>query len=229
MAENRISRRHRRTGEPMNSSRIIRTTAVLALAGLVVGMLAAAPAEAKKKKKKPAVCKAFTPGEAGTDQPTVVLTDAATEEAPAEQAVTIDPSAADADVVGSGAIPAPSTEFNVQVDSAAKEAGLYVNFEFDSRRDYDINLLNSDGSYAARSHGFQPVLGTPGEEQLGNETGVGGESTDHSEKLVGIRTNDCGGWTVQLQNWLGEGGDFTVQLWLGDIKTDPQAPGVETP
>ncbi|HET7483703.1 MAG TPA: hypothetical protein VFK89_12680 [Actinomycetota bacterium] len=209
------------------NSRLIRTTAVLALAGLTVGVLVAAPAEAKKKKhKKPAVCAPYTPGEAGTGKPTVTVTDAATEAAPLEQKVTLEQSAADVVVVTD-----PSTDaFNVQVDSAAKEAGLYALLEFSPRNDYDLDLAYPDGSYAARSHSFNTVqeLTDQGPQPVSSQ-GHGGEGTDHSEKIVGIRTNDCGGYTIQVTNWLGQGGELSVKLWLGDIVNDPQAPGEETP
>lgn len=208
----------------MRSPRFIRIVSVVGMSALVLGAFVAGPADAKKKKKKPAVCKTFTPGEKGADKPTIKVTDAATEEAPAVQTVTLDPSVADADLVGAGVLQPSSDTFNIQVDSAAKEAGLYAYLEFPTRRDYDLNLLHVDGSYAARSRGFQPLVETPV-----SAPGHGGEPTDHSEKLVGIRTNDCGGWTLDIENWLGEGGEFEVKMWLGDIVTDPQAPGEDTP
>ena len=216
----------------MKSPRTIRTLAVIATAGLVVGAFAAGPAEAKKKKKKkPAACAAFVPGEAGAEQPTVVLTDAATEAAPVEQTVTLAGSAADARLVSAipeeGPLAPGRAPFNIQVDTAAADAGLYALIEFPERRDYDLQLLHTDGSYAARARSFNPVLGTPGETF--SEPGHGGEGTTHSEKLVGIRTADCGGWTLQPENWFGEGGDFTIKLWLGEATIDPQAPGTETP
>jgi hypothetical protein len=177
----------------------------------------------KGKGKKAAACAPFKPGEAGTDQPLVKVTDAATEEKPVEQSVTLDGSAADFIPVTD-----PSEAyFNIQVDSAAADAGLYVFLEFPSRRDYDLNLLHTDGSYAARARSFNTVVGTPG-EQFSNP-GHGGEGTDHSETLVGIKTSDCGGWTLQVQNWFGEGGDFAVKVWLGEVQNEPQAPGEETP
>ena len=210
----------------MKSSRTIRTLAVVATAGLVLGAFAVGPAEAKKKKKKkPAVCSTFTPADNGADKPTLVVTDAATEEAPAVQKVTLP------EEVSEGAISHGEDVFNVQVDSAAKEAGLYILFEFQERRDYDLNVWHTDGSYAARAHGFNPVLGIHGEldARAGNLSGHAGESTPSSEKIVGIRTSDCGGWTVSAENYLGEGGDFEIKVWLGDIANDPQAPGAETP
>lgn len=211
----------------MKSPRTIRTLAVIATAGLVMGAFAAAPAEAKKKKKKkkPAACSTFTPGEAGTDKPTLTITDAATEAAPIEQTVTLAESVADFGVGDPG-----QDAFNVQVDSAAPEAGLHVLVEFPSRRDIDLNLLHTDGSYAARSRSWNTIQEITDQGPVTVSTqGHGGEGTDHSEHLVGIRTSDCGGWTVEAQNWLGEGGEFTVKVWVGEIVNDPQAPGAETP
>ena len=209
----------------MRSPRFSRTVAVVGMSALVLGAFAAAPADAKKK-KKPAVCKAYQPGEKGTDKPTLVVTDAATEEAPAVQKVTLAESAADF-------VPSPVMEpgldaFNVQVDSAAKEAGLYVLFEFPSRRDYDVDLYHDDGSYAARSHDFNLIY-NPVDPTLHSNEGHAGESSDSYEKIVGVRTNDCGGYTVEAVNWLGEGGEFEIKLWLGEIKNDPLTPGEETP
>jgi hypothetical protein len=186
--------------------------------------------EPKKKKKKgkkkgngkSAACAPFAPGEAGADQPSVTLTDAATEEAPVEQVVTLDMSLADLQVGDPS-----SAFFNIQVDSAAPDAGLYVLLEFPTRRDYDLNLLHPDASYAARSHAWNTVI-EANESQI-SSTGHGGESTASSEKLVGIKTADCSGWTLEAQNWLGEGGDLPVKLWLGEVQNEPQAEGEEPP
>jgi hypothetical protein len=216
----------------MKTSRTLRTVAVLASAAMVLGAFVAGPAEAKKKKKKkPAVCAPFTSSIEGADKPTVVVTDAATEAQPLVQPVTLDMSAGDADLLGAGAPPAAHDHLNIQVDSKAKDAGLYVLFEFPDRRDYDLNLLHQDGSYAARSHGFNLLLGAHAavDENFGNLSGHGGESTPTSEKLVGIRSTDCGGWTLDVANYLGEGGEMEVKLWLGESKFEPQAPGAETP
>lgn len=205
--------------------------AVLA-GGLVASAVISGPAVAAKKKKKPkppapAVCQPYTPGELGKDRPTVVVTDAATEAAPVEQKVTLAASLANYDV-GPGAGPfALSTDFfNVQVDSANPEAGLYAYLEFPDRHDYDLDLHYPDGSYAARSHDGNTLLGV-GEE--GQNGGHAGEATTKSEKIVGVRTPDCGGYTVETQNWFGQGGEFTVKLWLGEVVNDPLPPGQEVP
>ena len=180
-----------------------------------------------KKSPKPgkpsAGCATFTPGEAGKDKPTVTLTDAATAEKPVEQTVTLEQSTAD--VEGD-----PSFDFfNIVVDSIAAEAGLYATFEFPTARDYDLDLLHADGSYAARSHGFNPVGPLYETPLYAGTEGHGGKTTSSSESLVGIKTSDCGGWTIQAGNWLGEGGELTVKLWLGEAQIDPQEPGAEVP
>lgn len=215
----------------MRSPRFIRTVAVVGMSALVLGAFVAGPADAKKKKKKPAACAEFQPGENGADKPTLVVTDSATEAAPALQPVSLGPEFSEGIVEAAGGPPNPSDYFNIQVDSKAKEAGLYILFEGQERRDYDLNVYHPDGSYAARSHGFQPVLGIDETitTEFGNTSGHAGESTSNSEKIVGLRTSDCGGWTVSVDNYLGEGGDFDVKVWLGDTANDPQAPGAETP
>ena len=210
-----------------------RTLAVVITGSLLAALIAlpAADAAAKKKKKpKPPVCATFVPGEQGVDKPLVTVTDAATEAAPIEQTVTLDMSIADIEQTGLVS-PSSADFFNIQVDSAAADAGLYVLFEFPDRRDYDLNLLHTDGSYAARSRAWNtfieindmeaPVFGGI------SASGHGGAPTSASEKLDGIRTADCGGWTLMAENWLGEGGEMTVKVWLGEAKVDPQAPGEE--
>ena len=177
----------------------------------------------KRGKPAPGSCAPFAPGEAGSGKPTVTVTDAATEEKPLEQTTTLEQSTAD--VAGD----ATFDYFNVVVDSEAANAGLYATLEFPSARDYDIDLLHTDGSYAARSHGFNPVGPLYAAPPFQGSEGHGGKTTASSESLVGIKTNDCGGWTIQTSNHLGEGGDFTVKLWLGEAQIDPQAPGEETP
>jgi hypothetical protein len=176
-------------------------------------------------KKPPVACSAFTPGSYGADKPTVVVTDASTEEKPLEQTITLDPSLGDADVAGAGQ-PEPTFDyFNVQVDSAAADAGLHMLFEFPERRDYDMDLLHVDGSYAARSHDFNTICG---QDQLScSNEGHGGEGTSNGEHLIGIRTSDCSGWTTEFTNWLGEGGELTVKIWLGETVNDPLVQGAE--
>ena len=112
----------------------------------------------------------------------------------------------------------------MQVDSANPEAGLYATLEFPARRDYDLWLRHPSGSEAASSHGFNPAIEAKGPDTFdpsNTASNHGGESTSSSENLIGIKTADCGGWTIDVQNWLGEGGEFEVKLWLGEAKNDP--------
>ena len=207
-----------------------RMIAVLLAGGLVASGMLAGPASAAKKKKKPAVCKPVAPAEVGVDKPTIVVTDAATAEAPLVQAVSLAESVGDARLVdeipAAGPLASSHDYFNVQVDTANPSAGLYVTFEFEMRRDYDLWAYFTDGTVAASSHGFQPLLDTAGTNaDLSNtSTNHGGESTATSENLVGIITPDCGGYTIETANWLGEGGDFEVKLWLGEGVTAAGAP-----
>jgi hypothetical protein len=194
---------------------------------LVGGALFAVPAEAKKKKPKkpkPAVCSAYVPGEQGAEAETVVVPATATEEAPVEIPITLHESLGDVDFVGAG-LPYSNQIVNLQVDSATPDAGLYILFEFDTKRDYDLRVFWPTGEEVAASHGFQPVLEANAELPLfgnpSNQGGNAGESTNTSEKIVGLRTPDCGGYTVDFQNWLGEGGDFTAKAWLGEAVNEP--------
>lgn len=174
----------------------------------------------------PVACPAMTPAEAGAGKPTITLTDTATEAAPLEQKVTLGQSTADLQVGE-----ASHDAFNVQVDSAAAEAGFYALIEFPQREDRDISMMYDDGSYAARSHAWNTIIEANEIEfpALGplSTTGHGGESTASSEKLVGIKVADCSGWTIDVANYLGNAGEASVKLWLGEAKTEPQAMGEE--
>lgn len=204
-----------------------RTLALMTCVALLLSAVVATPATAakpkKKKKPKPPACAPFTPGEDGAEAPTIVLNDTATEAKPVEHAVVLDISAADF-------VPAtaPPTEyFNIQVDTNNPDVGVYVLWEFPDRRDYDMNLLHGDGTPAAQAQTFNTGYGTPAGGL--REPGHGGEGTEGSEKLIGIRTADCAGWTVETQNWFGEGGEFTLKLWLGEAVNDPLPPGETSP
>ena len=182
--------------------------------GLLVSAFVVGPATAgKKKKPKPAACAPYVPGEMGAEAPAAVVTDAHTAEAPLAVPITL------AEEYDEGSVgETPHAFVNVQVDSALPTAGLYVTFEFDEFRDYDLWAYFPDGTGAASSHGFPPAMptkGLPGAADRSNTaSNHGGESTASSENLVGIITPDCGGYTVDATNYLGEGGDFELKIWL---------------
>lgn len=195
-------------------------------AALVASAFVAPAAEAKKKKKKkPAACAAYTPGELGAEAETVVVTDAATAEEPATHAFALDPNFTEGLEAEAG-IETPAHYVNIQVDSAAAAAGLYVTWEFPDRRDYDLYARYAeDGSEAASAHGFNPAIETPFNNTATNHAG---ESTAGSESIIGLTTADCGGYTLQLKNYFGEGGDHEIKIWLGEGTTDPRPVG-DTP
>lgn len=211
-----------------------RTLSVLLTGSLLAAMIAipAADAGAKKKKKKskpkPVACAPYVPGEMGAEAETLTVTDAHTADAPLLVPISLDAAVDEGLLEFAGVGETPHAYFNVQVDSAAPSAGLYVTWEFPAYRDYDLWAYFADGSGAASSHGFQPLIDTndlPDDaDQSNTASNHGGESTATSENLVGITTPDCAGYTVETSTYLGEGGDFEVKVWLGEATTEPGVP-----
>lgn len=204
-----------------------RTCSIVLALGLVVSGVIAGPATAGKK-KKPKVCAPFQAGELGAEAETVVVTDAHTAEAPLAHAFSLDMAFDEGVAEALDAGETPHHYVNVQVDSAAKTAGLYVTWEFDSNRDYDLWAYNADGTEAASSHGFQPLIATEGQPEPADQSNTGtnhaGHSTATSENIVGLITNDCGGYTIDTATYFGEGGDFELKIWLGEGTTAPGVP-----
>lgn len=189
---------------------------VMIMAALVASAFVAPAADAKKKKKKPAACAAYVPGEQGAEAESFVVTDAHTAEAPLEVTVT---HAAPPDSFGA------SFFSNIQVDSAASEAGLYISYEFAVYEDHDLYVYYPDGTEAAVVGGFNPAPFIPANEVFATDgTGSGGHSEQGAEVLDGLRTPDCGGYTVDFHGFLTEGGEYTARVWLGEIVNDPAPP-----
>ena len=168
----------------------------------------------KKGCKKPA-CPAFTPAEAGAEAPLTKVTDAATEEAPIEIPIAVE----------SGTPVAGTHVFhNLQVDSKNKDAGLYVRYEFPTHEDLDLYLYNSDGSTAAQAAGFNPFPFIPNNPVFFTDgTGTGGHSEQGAEQVDGVLTPDCGGYTADMAQYLSEGGEMLLKVWLGPATWDPVA------
>jgi len=157
-------------------------------------------------------CPAYTPGEQGAGKPTSIVTDAATAEKPIEVAVE----------VGEGVPESPENApvyYNVQVDAAAAEAGLYVRLEFEDPEDMDMYLNHASGEEAAHVGGYNPAPVIPGQT---DGTGDGGHSEVGAEQLDGIRTADCGGYTVDIRPFQKTAGEKTLKFWRGQVQNDPK-------
>lgn len=199
-------------------SRSIRTLAVLASAGLLVGAFVATPAEAaRRKKRKPPVCAPMVPAEKAADAEIVKVTDAATAEAPIEVVLTTGPGMGmgrpGSDFNGVPTGDAASESFvNVQVDSVAPSAGLYAQITFTEAWDYDLYLDDSEGTEIAHSAGFfnqSSAAGAQGASDIGSET------------IMGLETADCGGYSVDVVGATTPGEDVTLKLWLGEVQAPP--------
>lgn len=169
-----------------------------------------------KKKKGPAKCAAYAPGEEGAEAETTVVTDAATEDKPIEITMSAGPGVG----IGGNAVTETFISHvyqNVQVDSKAKDTGLWVRMEMPYPSDYDLYLNNPDGSTAAHAAGFNP------EPAVYNDDGAGGHTEPEAEQLDGIKSSDCQGYTVDVATATGEGWDLTVKFWLGPANYDPAA------
>jgi hypothetical protein len=202
----------------MRSTRVLKATAVVGAAALILGAFVAGPADAKKKKKvkKPVACAPYTPYEKGAAAPIGVVTDAATKDAPLT--VTL----ATAEGLGTSTNETQDSQtgalvshayHNIQIDSAAPNSYLYVRLEFDGQYDYDLFLRNPDGTSDTYSAGAPPY-------QVFDGTGNGGHSegdpTAASENIDGAPVTDCQGFTVDVVSATTPGGDVTLKYWLGE-------------
>ena len=182
--------------------KLTKAVAVVAMASLVVGAFAVVPAEAKKKKG----CATYQPGANGDGQPITVVTDAAT----AEKPVTIELETAAGVGMGRDASSPEGQHVshayaNIQVDSAAPSASLFVSVAFTEAFDYDLYLDTADGTQLAASAGFGPVA-------------FGASDYEHSdfgsETIAGFPANDCDGYTANIVGATTPGETVTVSAWL---------------
>jgi hypothetical protein len=203
----------------MKYRRGLRIVSVLSSAALVLGAATALPADAKKKKKKPKACAAYTPSEWGEGQPINLVTDAHTAEAPLEITV---PTAAG---LGTSSSEPPAEEegnpvshafVNVQVDAKAKEVGFYATAAHTPGFDYDLYIRDNSGIGLAYSAGF--LAGGP---EFTGGTGNGGHTGMGSENIDGLTTADCGGYLVDIISATTPGEDVTLTLWLGEAAYTP--------
>jgi len=201
-------------------SRSVRTLAVLASAGLILGAFVAGPADAAKKKKKKPVCATYTPTEWGAGQPINIVTDKHTAEAPlvieVETHEGLGFTSADAPE-DDPTNPVSHAFLNVQADPAAATTGLYGMIEFNPVWDYDFLFRGDDGAALAYSAGGAPYVGPF------DGTGHGGQAHPGTEQIDGLTSGDCTGYLVDIVSATTPGDTVTLKLWLGDAAYEPGA------
>ena len=188
----------------MRNGRFIRTLAVLASAGLVLGAFAAAPAAAKKKKRG---CATYVPGEKGADAPVTKVTSKNTADTPAAVEVENGPGFGfGRDPEGEGANVSHAFA-NVQADPTASSDLLNVRISWSNPlEEFDVYLDTAEGTEVASSAGYGPIPG--GSDYARSEIG--------SETIVGFPVADCDGFTVDVVGATTAGGTVTVEYWLGE-------------
>jgi hypothetical protein len=194
----------------MTSGKALRTIALAASLGLLIGAFGAGAADAKKKKKPPA-CAPFVPAGPAEGSEVTVVTDAATEEAPVSIEVATDPGLGLGREAGSGGDFTSQAYVPIQVDSAASGAGIYGRVDFTPTWDYDLYLDDPAGTNLMASGGFGPIDDSElGGDAANSETGPGFEA------IYGIPTEDCGGYVFDVAGATTPGGAVTVTVWLGE-------------
>lgn len=188
-------------------SRSIRTLAVLASAGLLVGAFAAGPADAAKKKKKGVTCAPFTPtNEAAAEAPLVRVTEKAT----AEKPIVVEFEHPASLVQEHASLPDTQDEkyVNIQVVSKASQ-GLYIKEEFNRWHDIDLYLYNTAGEEVASSGAFNPIPVGP--------FSSGGNGGENFESISGFAANPCEGYTAESVAFATPGTPVKMSIWLGEV------------
>lgn len=202
------------------NSRSIRTLAVLASTGLIVGAFAAGPADAAKKKKKKPVpaCAEFAPppvtsgGTTGSDAieaEVSQVTTAHTAEAPL--VIEFEHGAALWDAATHAPVQEDTKYFGIQLPPGVPQSGLFVRLDWPtpSPSDVDLYLYDDTGTEVANSGAFNfaPV---PGVLDAGGNGGMGFES------IPGLAVDQCSGYVVESQAFLTAGEPMTLSVWLGE-------------
>lgn len=205
----------------MKSSRI-RTVAVLASAGLLVGAFAVGPADAAKRKKKPFSCAPATPtapasdhagADAAPEAPVTAITEAATEEKP----VVIEYQHGPALYVFGTAQPIQEDNayFNLQVVSKKPDQGLYILQEWGNDvTDLDLYLYDDSGNQVAYSGAFNAA---PQNTPVGDFSGPGDTGGVGFESISGYPAVPCVAHTIESVAYMTNGEPVTLKVWLGPV------------
>lgn len=197
-------------------SKTIRTIAVVASAALLVGAFVVAPAEAKKRKKKPS-CPAASfadPASPSASRPeagakVIKVTDAATAEAPIvieyEHGVALWETASQMPVLED------TLWFPVQIDSASPTKGLFARLDWATPSVSDIDLYLWDGVSGEQAAVSGATNAVPVNAPFVAETGAMGY-----ESISGFAVGDCSNYLVESRAFMTAGEAMTLTLWLGD-------------
>ena len=204
-------------------SRSIRTLAVLASAGMIVGAFAAGPADAAKKKKKGLTCATYAPAAPASNAPAAAdapkeavlkVTPAHTEEAPltveVEQGQGLwiyEPDTEE--IIKQVPVVDDSKFWNLQVYPSTPSTGLYVRTEWDSSApdDLDQYIYNAAGEEIGGSGAFNAAPVPP----ISSTTGGPG-----FEQTSGLPVGQCEGVTVESRTYMTTGQTVTLKVWLGE-------------
>lgn len=201
--------------------RYVRSAAVIASAALVLGAFVAGPADAKKRKKKkppvagcaaPAFVEPKSPSASRTEAPAaevVKVTDAATEEAPI--VIEYDHGPALWDTANQEPIQEDTKWFNIQVDSAAASAGLYLLQEWAVPSPSDMDLYLWDGPTGEQAESSGALNLAPTTVPIVGETGGMGW-----ESISGFLVADCAGYSIESRAFMTPGEAMTLSIWLGE-------------
>ena len=203
-------------------SRSVRTFAVLASAGLIMGAFAAGPADAAKKKKKPFACAPATPAAPASDHagaaeaptaPVTAITEAATEEKP----VVVEYEHGSALYVFGTTQPIQEDNayFNVQVVSKKPDQGLYILQEWGTDvTDIDLYLYDNAGTQVAYSGAFNAA---PENTPLSDFSGPNGTGGHGFESISGFPATPCNVHTIESVAYMTQGEPVTLKMWLGPV------------
>lgn len=198
-------------------SKSIRTIAVVASAALLVGAFVVAPAEAKKRKKKPPSCPTATyaePASPSVSRPEegaeiIKVTDKATEEAPI--VVEYEHHAALWETLTQAPIQEDTLWFPIQIDSASPTKGLFVRLDWAVPSVSDIDLYLWDGVSGEQAEVSGATNAVPMNAPFVAETGAMGY-----ESISGFAVADCSNYLVESRAFMTAGEAMTLTLWLGD-------------
>ncbi len=197
----------------MSISRSFRNIAVVASAAMVLGALAATPAEAKKKS-----CPAFVPVEPNSDsQESAQALEAevvkVTDKATADKPIVIEYEHGPALFLGGLApIVEESVFFNFQVQSKKPAPGLHVEMTWGtpSASDLDMILYGLGGSRLAGSQATNAAP-VPGQLDARGNGGMGFET------IPGYRALNCFGYTLESRAYMTAGDAVTLKVYLGEV------------